>query len=87
MSGLGVPILGDDFYPELRDRPLDDFRRPLQLLAATLEFTDPVDGTARRFRTRRELQAWTGPGRLGSAICKRCRHRADGHPNGEKSDY
>ena len=45
MSGLGVPILGDDFYPELRDRPLDDFRRPLQLLAATLEFTDPVDGT------------------------------------------
>jgi tRNA pseudouridine32 synthase / 23S rRNA pseudouridine746 synthase len=59
MSGLGVPILGDDFYPQLRERPLDDFRRPLQLLAATLEFVDPVDGTARRFRTRRELQAWT----------------------------
>lgn len=59
MSGLGMPILGDDFYPELQARPLDDFRRPLQLLAATLEFTDPVDGTARRFRTRRELAAWT----------------------------
>ena len=58
MSELGVPILGDDFYPELRARPLDDFRRPLQLLADTLEFTDPVDGTARRFRTRRELLAW-----------------------------
>jgi tRNA pseudouridine32 synthase/23S rRNA pseudouridine746 synthase len=61
MSGLGVPILGDDFYPELRERPLDDFRRPLQLLAATLEFVDPVDGTARRFRTRRELRAWADP--------------------------
>jgi tRNA pseudouridine32 synthase / 23S rRNA pseudouridine746 synthase len=58
MSGLGVPILGDDFYPALRARPLDDFRRPLQLLADTLEFTDPVDGTARRFRTRRGLLAW-----------------------------
>ena len=58
MSELGVPILGDDFYPELRARPLADFRRPLQLLAATLEFTDPVDGNTRRFRTRRHLQAW-----------------------------
>jgi tRNA pseudouridine32 synthase / 23S rRNA pseudouridine746 synthase len=61
MSGLGVPILGDDFYPELRERPLDDFRCPLQLLAATLDFVDPVDGTARCFRTRRELQAWMDP--------------------------
>jgi tRNA pseudouridine32 synthase/23S rRNA pseudouridine746 synthase len=59
MSGLGVPILGDDFYPDLHERPLDDFRQPLQLLAATLEFVDPVNGTPRRFRTRRELQAWT----------------------------
>ncbi len=59
MSRLGVPILGDDFYPELWDRPLDDFRRPLQLLATTLEFTDPVTRRPRRFDTRRDLQAWT----------------------------
>jgi tRNA pseudouridine32 synthase/23S rRNA pseudouridine746 synthase len=59
MSGLGLPILGDDFYPVLTDRPLDDFRRPLQLLASMLEFTDPVTGTARRFRSQRSLQAWT----------------------------
>jgi tRNA pseudouridine32 synthase / 23S rRNA pseudouridine746 synthase len=58
MSELGVPILGDDFYPDLRARPLDDFRSPLQLLAATLQFIDPVDGTTRSFQTRRELQAW-----------------------------
>ena len=58
MSELGVPILGDTFYPTLLDTPLDDFRRPLQLLASVLEFTDPVTGEARRFETRRSLQAW-----------------------------
>jgi tRNA pseudouridine32 synthase / 23S rRNA pseudouridine746 synthase len=62
MSGLGVPILGDDFYPVLTDRPLDDFTRPLQLLASALEFTDPVSGRQRRFTTRRDLQAWEDPG-------------------------
>ncbi|WP_054815853.1 RluA family pseudouridine synthase [Nocardia arizonensis] len=62
MNGLGVPILGDDFYPTLTDKPVHDFTRPLQLLAATLEFTDPVTGLPRRFRTRRSLQAWTDYG-------------------------
>jgi tRNA pseudouridine32 synthase / 23S rRNA pseudouridine746 synthase len=58
MAGLGVPILGDDIYPELTDTALDDFSRPLQLLAATLEFTDPVSGLPRSFRTRRTLRDW-----------------------------
>ncbi len=61
MSELGVPILGDDFYPDLHERPLDDFTRPLQLLARTLEFTDPVTGAERRFDSRRTLQAWSDP--------------------------
>lgn len=61
MSELGVPILGDDFYPDLHERPLDDFTRPLQLLARTLEFTDPVSGEHRRFESGRTLQAWTDP--------------------------
>jgi tRNA pseudouridine32 synthase/23S rRNA pseudouridine746 synthase len=61
MSRLGIPILGDHFYPRLVDKPLDDFRRPLQLLAATLEFPDPVTGELRRFQTRRDLEAWTSP--------------------------
>ncbi|HEY2202876.1 MAG TPA: pseudouridine synthase [Pseudonocardia sp.] len=60
MSGLGVPILGDDFYPVLTETPPDDFSRPLQLLAASLEFTDPVTGEQRRFRSRATLRAWTG---------------------------
>jgi tRNA pseudouridine32 synthase / 23S rRNA pseudouridine746 synthase len=68
MSGLGVPILGDDFYPVLTEKPLGDFTRPLQLLASTLEFTDPVTSEPRRFTTRRGLQAWNDPdGWAGSA--------------------
>lgn len=59
MNGLGVPILGDDFYPELTEKPLDDFRRPLQLLATALEFRDPFTRATRRFTTRLDLQAWT----------------------------
>jgi tRNA pseudouridine32 synthase/23S rRNA pseudouridine746 synthase len=59
MSGLGVPILGDDFYPVLTETPLDDFTRPLQLLATTLEFRDPITGEDRHFRTGATLRAWT----------------------------
>ncbi|WP_116042808.1 RluA family pseudouridine synthase [Amycolatopsis palatopharyngis] len=59
MSNLGVPILGDDFYPVLTETPLDDFSRPLQLLARSLEFTDPLTGEARRFESKADLLAWT----------------------------
>ncbi|MEU7481080.1 RluA family pseudouridine synthase [Lentzea sp. NPDC042327] len=59
MSGLGVPILNDDFYPVLRERPLDDFSSPLQLLARTLSFTDPVSGVERSFTSRLSLSAWS----------------------------
>jgi tRNA pseudouridine32 synthase/23S rRNA pseudouridine746 synthase len=58
MAGLGVPILNDDFYPVLTEKPLDDFTNPLQLLARTLEFTDPLTGKARRFESRLRLSAW-----------------------------
>ncbi|MBL1075264.1 RluA family pseudouridine synthase [Nocardia sp. 2] len=58
MNGLGIPILGDDFYPELTDKPVDDYTRPLQLLASALEFPDPITREMRRFETERTLQAW-----------------------------
>jgi tRNA pseudouridine32 synthase / 23S rRNA pseudouridine746 synthase len=74
LAGLGVPILGDDLYPEVREKALDDFTRPLQLLAAGLEFRDPVTGAPRRFRSGAELDAWrsfprwlTASGRPGRA--------------------
>ncbi|MFG2376391.1 pseudouridine synthase [Streptomyces sp. NPDC048504] len=60
MSALGVPILGDPLYPLVDDPvPDGDFRRPLQLLARALEFTDPVTGTEHRFRSGRVLEAWS----------------------------
>lgn len=64
MSRLGVPILGDDFYPVLRERPLDDFTDPLRLLAKVLAFTDPVSGVPRRFQSALRLAA--PPSRLGA---------------------
>lgn len=60
MDRLGIPILGDDLYPEQAPRAADDFTRPLQLLARTIEFTDPISGGSRRFESRRELDAWSG---------------------------
>jgi tRNA pseudouridine32 synthase/23S rRNA pseudouridine746 synthase len=59
MAALGLPILGDPLYPEVT-APVraGDFRRPLQLLARSLEFTDPVTGEEHRFRSGRVLAAW-----------------------------
>ncbi|MFF9113628.1 RluA family pseudouridine synthase [Streptomyces sp. NPDC014805] len=60
MNALGVPILGDPLYPEVA-APVapGDFRRPLQLLARELAFTDPVTGAEHRFRSGRTLAAWS----------------------------
>ncbi|MER5870671.1 pseudouridine synthase [Streptomyces sp. NPDC002044] len=58
MNSLGLPILGDPVYPEVTDPAPDDYRRPLQLLARVLEFTDPVTGEAHRFESTRTLRAW-----------------------------
>ncbi|MEU3525020.1 pseudouridine synthase [Streptomyces sp. NPDC038707] len=60
LASLGVPILGDPLYPEVTAPvPPGDFRRPLQLLARRLEFTDPVTGAHHAFTSGRELGAWT----------------------------
>ncbi|MFJ9738780.1 RluA family pseudouridine synthase [Streptomyces sp. NPDC101166] len=60
MTSLGVPLLGDPLYPEVTDPvPAGDFRRPLQLLARELEFTDPLTGARHRLRSRRTLTAWS----------------------------
>lgn len=62
MSGLGLPILGDELYPTPAPATPEDFRAPLQLLAATLSFTDPITGVGHEFRSRRGLEAWTDYG-------------------------
>lgn len=57
MAALGVPILGDGLYPTLTPEGQTDHAHPLQLLAKTLEFTDPLTAQARRFDSQRQLQA------------------------------
>ncbi|MEU4795638.1 RluA family pseudouridine synthase [Streptomyces sp. NPDC023327] len=60
MNALGLPILGDPLYPVVTGPAApDDFRRPLQLLARVLEFTDPVTGHPHRFVSGRTLAAWS----------------------------
>lgn len=57
MAALGAPILNDDFYPVLDKHDADDFRRPLQLLAKSLAFVDPVSGEPMRFTSGLKLQS------------------------------
>ncbi len=59
MNALGLPLLGDQFYPVVRRGPgeLEDFAEPLRLLARTMAFTDPVTGQPRQFESRLQL-AW-----------------------------
>ena len=52
MNGLGMPLVGDPVYPRDVEPDPYDFSDPLRLIATTLEFTDPLSGQARRFRSR-----------------------------------
>lgn len=51
MAALGLPIRNDPLYPELADRTEDDPDRPLKLLARSLTFTDPLDGSPRHYES------------------------------------
>ena len=42
MLSIGSPILNDNYYPVLQPKQTPQFDRPLQLLAMTLCFTDPI---------------------------------------------
>ncbi|QCQ89845.1 pseudouridine synthase [Rhodococcus sp. SGAir0479] len=55
MSSLGIPIVGDNVYPEFHDVAPDDYSTPLQLLARSIEFDDPFSGRRRRFVSGRTL--------------------------------
>jgi tRNA pseudouridine32 synthase/23S rRNA pseudouridine746 synthase len=51
MLSLGAPIEGDQFYPRVLRGPdeAEDCSHPLQLLAASIAFKDPVTGQERSF--------------------------------------
>lgn len=59
LNSLGIPIVGDNFWPELRDTDRLDFTDPLQLLARSIAFTDPLTGEPREFTSRRVLAGWS----------------------------
>jgi len=58
MMSLGVPIAGDQLYPQLLRGPdeADVFSQPMQLLAQRIAFTDPVTGEERDWQSRRSLR-------------------------------
>ncbi|QCW52043.1 pseudouridylate synthase [Nocardioides dongxiaopingii] len=55
LRDLGAPIVDDPLYPVDLEVDVDDFSRPLQLLASELEYLDPVDGVRRRFASPRSV--------------------------------
>ncbi|WP_273452434.1 pseudouridine synthase [Nevskia ramosa] len=57
MAGLGIPIVNDDWYPNLRVAAdaEDNYALPLKLLARRLAFTDPISGMPRQFDSVRDL--------------------------------
>jgi tRNA pseudouridine32 synthase / 23S rRNA pseudouridine746 synthase len=56
MAGLGAPILGDPLYPDVVPSiESGDYTRPLHLLAKSLSFTDPIDGSPRTFESALDI--------------------------------
>jgi tRNA pseudouridine32 synthase / 23S rRNA pseudouridine746 synthase len=55
MAALGVPIVNDAFYPVAQPCKGDDVSQPLQLLARSITFVDPISGLERAFGSERQL--------------------------------
>lgn len=56
LASIGCPILHDPFYPDLLPCKDDDYSQPLQLLAKSIEFIDPISEELRRFDSELKLQ-------------------------------
>lgn len=55
MAALGLPLRHDALYPHAEDAADQDWARPLQLLARSLQFVDPLCGEPRSFVSQRAL--------------------------------
>ncbi|MCU6432896.1 pseudouridine synthase [Undibacterium sp. Jales W-56] len=55
LASLGAPIVNDTFYPVALPCRGDDFSAPLQLLAKSIAFTDPINGKYRQFNSAQSL--------------------------------
>lgn len=59
MAALGIPIVNDTLYPvhhTAAELAASAYEKPLQLLAQSIAFTDPVTGAERHFESRLRLQ-------------------------------
>ena len=56
MAALGLPLLWDGMYPILTPEGASDFSKPLQLLAKSIAFTDPVSKKAMAFESKLSLR-------------------------------
>lgn len=55
MAALGLPLQGDAIYPRLLPENRTDYSQPLQLLAKSLSFVDPLNHQLRQFQSPRNL--------------------------------
>ena len=55
LASLGAPIVNDAFYPVVLPSNEDDYSAPLQLLAKSIAFIDPITGENRYFESMRRL--------------------------------
>ena len=55
MLALGLPILNDGMYPQLTPEGSSDTSKPLQLLAKSLVFEDPLSGRRMAFESQLRL--------------------------------
>jgi tRNA pseudouridine32 synthase/23S rRNA pseudouridine746 synthase len=59
MAALDIPIVNDTLYPvhhTAAELAASGYDKPLQLLAHSIAFTDPITGGARYVESRRGLQ-------------------------------
>jgi tRNA pseudouridine32 synthase/23S rRNA pseudouridine746 synthase len=56
LAALGCGILNDPFYPKvLPEKTSEDFKHPLQLLAKSITFIDPISHKKHHFESQRQL--------------------------------
>lgn len=55
LASLGAPIVNDSFYPKAAAWNTDDFEKPLQLLAKSIAFNDPIEKKLREFHSEKSL--------------------------------
>jgi tRNA pseudouridine32 synthase/23S rRNA pseudouridine746 synthase len=60
-AALGMPIRHDQIYPTHRPENTDDYTKPLQLLAKSIAFRDPLTGETRDFISPRTLRVDRDP--------------------------